>query len=336
MRYFLRLSLIILNSLITIYLTGCSFNDKDQFITATGTIEATEIDLAPKIGGILQSILVEEGASVTEGDTLAIIDHQSLEIQLRGAQAGIESAQAKLQLLLTGARSEDIRQAEEGLKQAEINLKNAQDDYHRTKSLFETGSVTQKQMDDISARYNIATAQYNSAEQALKKMQNFAREEEIHSAKAGLEQARASRDLLKKTLDDCYITAPIAGTVTEKAVEIGEFINPGGTMLTLTNLELVYLTIYIPETDLGKVKLKQKSEVEIDSYPDRKFPGEIVYISPSAEFTPKNIQTKEDRVKSVFAVKIALPNPELILKPGMPADAKVFISHPDTAKAVEK
>jgi HlyD family secretion protein len=239
-------------------------------------------------------------------------------------------------LLLTGARSEDIRQAEEGLKQAEINLKNAQDDYHRTKSLFETGSVTQKQMDDISARYNIATAQYNSAEQALKKMQNFAREEEIHSAKAGLEQARASRDLLKKTLDDCYITAPIAGTVTEKAVEIGEFINPGGTMLTLTNLELVYLTIYIPETDLGKVKLKQKSEVEIDSYPDRKFPGEIVYISPSAEFTPKNIQTKEDRVKSVFAVKIALPNPELILKPGMPADAKVFISHPDTAKAVEK
>jgi HlyD family secretion protein len=218
------------------------------------------------------------------------------------------------------------------LKQVESNLKIAQEDFNRTQSLFANGSATQKQIDDIRARYDIASAQYTSAEANLQKLQKFARPEEIRSAQAGLEQALATRDLLQKTLSDCHITAPMAGFITEKSVETGEFVNPGGTILTLTILQEVYLTIYIPEAQLGKVKLQQKAEIKIDSHPNQIFPGQVIYISPSAEFTPKNIQTKEDRVKSVFAVKIALSNPEFILKPGMPADAKIFLSEPGSDK----
>jgi len=316
------LHLLIALLLVTL-IASCTGNKNREGISASGTIEATEVNVGSKVGGEVKTLLVSEGSAVKQGDTLAIIDHATLDLQLDQAKAGLELADAQLRLLLNGARSEDIQQAEEGLKQAEANLRNAEEDVKRMRELFGTGTVTQKQRDDAEARYTVALAQYNSAKQALKKLQQWARPEDIRAAQARLAQAKASVDLLRKTIADCYITAPTNGIVTHKPVEEGELAGQGTTVVTISKLDTVNLMIYVTEVELGRVKLGQRAEVRIDTNPDRVFPGKVVYISPVAEFTPKNVQTKEDRVKLVFGVKVEIDNPDRILKPGMPADAIV-------------
>jgi len=292
-------------------------------ITASGTIEATEVKVASKAGGEVLEIPVGEGSRVQKGQVLARIDHSTLDLQLAQAKAGVSMAEAQLQLLLKGARIEDIQQAQEGLTQAEENLRLAKEDAERMKELFASGSATQKQRDDAAARYVVSQAQYNSAAQALKKIENLARPEEIQSAKAKLDQALIAVQLLEKSVRDATIASPLDGLVTQKLVETGELVAPGTTVFVLADLSRVELEVYVPEPDLSRVNLGQAVEVSIDGPPPNNFPGRITHISSVAEFTPKNIQTREERVKLVFGVKIQIDNPQGSLKPGMPADAAI-------------
>jgi len=307
-------------------LLSCHNNKNAGVISASGTIEAIEVTVSSKTSGQVEKMLVDEGVLVKNGDTLAVIDSDSLKIQLNQAQAGVDLAESQLQLLVKGARIEDIRLAEEALKQAEANLRIAREDRERIRNLYEKQSATAKQNDDAEARYTVARAQYDAAQQALQKWRKYARPEEIKSAQARLDQAIAGRNLLKKTISDSTITSPASGIITHKIVEQGEFVGPGTPLLTIADLSEVHLNIYITEMELGKVRLGQEAEVTIDSYPGRAFPGKVIFISPEAEFTPKNIQTKEERVKLVYRVKIQIPNQENILKPGMPADAVIQIA----------
>lgn len=302
---------------------ACSSGGNSGDISASGTIEATTVNVASKVSGQVKSLKVQEGSVVVTGDTLAEIDHLTLDLQLKQAEAGLELAEAQDQLLVKGAREEDIRQAEEGLTQAEANWKVAEEDKKRMQELFDSHSATQKQRDDAEARSTVALAQYNSAKQGLQKVMQWARPEELRASKARVNQAKASVDLLKKTISDSYIVAPVNGTVTSKSVEVGELVAPGATILTITKLETVNLMIYVTEVELARVKLGQQADVQIDGEPTRSFIGRVTYISPKAEFTPKNIQTKEDRVKLVFGVKVEIDNPDGSLKPGMPADAVI-------------
>lgn len=304
---------------------ACSNGRDRNVIVASGTIEAVEVNVASKVAGQVLSLSYKEGARVAAGDLLAVIDHASLDIQLRQAEAGVRLAEAQLALLVKGARSEDIRQAEASLTQAESALKVAGDDAARMRELFKTGSVTSKQRDDAEARLTVATAQRSAAAEALGKLRRLARPEEIQAAEARLAQARAGAELLAKTIADCTITAPAGGIVTHKAVEAGELVTPGATVVTLTDLASVYVMIYVTELEIGRIKLGGAAEIRIDAFPDRPFPGTITYISPQAEFTPKNVQTKEDRVKLVFGVKVEIENKDGLLKPGLPADAVVRV-----------
>ncbi|MGZ5439450.1 MAG: HlyD family secretion protein, partial [Candidatus Aminicenantales bacterium] len=212
---------------------------------------------------------------------------------------------------------------------AEAGLLVASDDARRMRELVRTGSVTTKQRDDAEARLTVAEAQRSAAAEALNKVRRLARPEEIQAAEARLAQARAAADLLTKTISDCTITAPAGGIVTHKAVEAGELVTPGATVVTLTELDSVYVMIYVTETEMGRVRLGDAVEVRIDAFRDRAFAGKITYISPEAEFTPKNVQTKEDRVKLVFGVKVEIENKDGLLKPGLPADA-LFRAAPES------
>jgi HlyD family secretion protein len=312
-----------------VFFGSCKGEKEKNRISASGTIEAVEVAIASKLSGQVEKILFLEGDQVKIGETLAVIDSSSLEIQLNQAEAGTRLAEAQLQLLLKGARSEDIRQAEEALKQAEANLSVAEEDWKRLRTLAEKESATQKQRDDAEARYKVALAQHETAQQVLQKARQLARPEEIQAARARLDQAAAARDLIKKSIADSTILSPVSGIVTHKIVEAGEFVMPGSPLLTVANLANVHLEIYVPEKELGRVRLGQSAEVKIDSYPDRVFVGKVIFISPEAEFTPKNVQTKEERVKLVFRIKIEVPNPGYILKPGMPADAVIKIEPSD-------
>jgi HlyD family secretion protein len=305
---------------LSILFWGCGSNHKGT-IEASGTLEATEVKVSAKVPGDIESIRIQEGSEVRVGDTLVILSRTTPTLQWKQARAGFEVADAQYRLLLNGARSEDIRVGEESLLQAEASFKNASDDYARMKDLLATNTITKKQFDDAESRYTIAKSQLGSAQQNLDKLHRFARPEDLAAAKARFNQAKATADLLAKQLSDAVIVAPVSGTVTHKPVEEGELANVGSVVATISRLEKMDLMIYVNEVELGKVKLGGAADVYIDAFPERSFPGKVIYISPIAEFTPKNVQTKEDRTKLVFGVKLEVENKDRILKSGMPADA---------------
>lgn len=302
---------------------GCGGDDNSNTIEASGTIEATNVVVSSRVSGEILDIKVDEGTRVKAGDTLLYIDNELLTIQLKQAEAGKELAQAQLLLLKNGARKEDLSQNKEILNQAEINFTSARKDFDRMKNLYASKSITQKLYEDSEARFKLTEAQYNAARQNLDKLKNLARPEELQQSQANLKKAEAGVDLLRKNIRDSYVVSPINGIVVKKFIEKGENVNPSASLFKISDLSVVDLIIYVSEEELGRVKLGQQASISIDSYKDKNYSGEIVYISPEAEFTPKNIQTKDERTKLVFAVKIRIKNPGYDLKSGMPADAVI-------------
>ncbi len=308
-----------------IYSAGCgNGNDKDK-ISASGNIEATNAVVSSKVTGQITAIKYDEGSKINEGDTVMIIDHDNLEIQLQQAVAGENAADAQLKLLKEGARAEDIQQAENALQQAKINMNLAEHDFNRMKDLYSSKTITKKQFDDAQAKYELSQSQYNSAQENLRKMKNYARPEEIKQAQANLDRQKAAVDLLKKNISDSYVLSPLTGFIVQKYVEKGETVSMLSSLFKVSELRTVKLVIYVSEENLGRVKLGQKADVTSDTYRNKTYKGTVIYISPEAEFTPKNIQTKDERTKLVYAVKIEIPNPDFELKPGMPADAVVHL-----------
>ena len=300
-------------------LAACS--SASRAIEASGTIEATSVHVSSKSSGEILHLDAREGVTVKEGDVLAVIDHEALDIQLGQARSGVDLAKAQLDLLTNGARAEDLAQAQDALSQARETLRNAQEDFTRTESLYKVNAATKKQRDDAEFRSINAKAQASSAEQALKRLQNFARPEDVKAAVARVDQAVYSARLLEKSIQDCTVRSPTNGIVTEKLVEEGELAAPGTGLYVITDLATVKLTINVPETDLGNIRLGEQARISIDSRPGATYPGTVTYISPVAEFTPRDIQTKDERVKLVYAVRLEISNPKGIFKPGMPADA---------------
>ena len=307
--------------LLIVYFSGCGNNGKT--IESSGILETVEVNVASKVPGQLMRLDVQEGVIVKKGDTLAIIDHETQQLQLQQAQAGIDLAEAQYQLLKNGARSEDLQSAEESVRQSESGYKTAASDFERIKELYSSNSVPKKQYEDAESRATITKAQFNSAIQNLLKLQRFARIEDLSAAKARVDQAKAQANLIKKQIIDSYVVAPVSGTITYKPVEEGELIGMGTTIVRISRLEKMELMIYVNETELGKVKLGSSADVLIDTFPDKKYPATVVYISPVAEFTPRNVQTKDERTKLVFGVKLEVENANGELKSGMPADAFV-------------
>jgi HlyD family secretion protein len=288
---------------------GCSTGDKNV-VEASGTIEGTDINIGTEVAGKVKTLRVDEGSIVKQGDTLLTIDDAEYQIQLRQALANLESFEASYRLVLAGSREEDVIQAEAAFK-------NAQDDYKRMKDLLASQTVTQKQYDDAYARYV-------AAQQTYVKLKRGFRPEEIANARSRRDYAAAQVDLLRKKVRDCSILSPTSGTVTLKAIEPGELVTLGSNVLRITRLDPVNLMIYVNEQELGKIHLGQSAKVNIDAFGQGKtFDGTVVYISPVAEFTPKNVQTKEERTKLVFGIKLEVKNPDGALKPGLPADARV-------------
>ncbi len=304
-------------TLLILSLAGCSGSNKSD-ISASGTIEGTDVNISAEFVGKIKELRVDEGSRVAKGDTLVIIDDTEYRIQLEQAVANEGSFESSYKLAVEGSRKEDIAQAE-------ANFKTTEADYYRMKELLTTQAITQKQFDE-------AYSKYVTAQQTYEKLKNGSRPEEISNARQKKDMAAAQADLLRKKIRDCYIVAPSAGTVTLKAVEPGELVTVGTNVLRITYLDKVKLTIYVDEQQLGRVRLGQQAKVSVDSAPDKTFSGTVTYISSVAEFTPKNIQTKEDRTKLVFGVKIEIPNPDQIFKPGMPADAVLSASSGDSAK----
>lgn len=317
MKNLLKLTLIF----ITIVLVSCN-DDRIEKLEYSGNIECENMIISSQSMGKVEAIFYNEGDFVKLGDTLAIIDYSKLDLQILQANAARDAILAQIKMLKDGARKEDKNLANESLKQAEANYEVAKSNKNRMTSLFESKSITQKQLDDANLAFDIANSMHNSAKQNVIKSKS-SRPEQIEQLNANLEQANASILLLNKSRNDCYITSNISGQIVNKFVEKGEIVTYMTSLFNIIDLTKAELTIYVPETELAFIQLEQSVVINIDAFNDKSFPGKISFISPEAEFTPKSIQTKDERTKLVFAVKIKIENPDKILKSGMPADVVI-------------
>jgi membrane fusion protein YbhG len=298
----------------------------NDFIKISGNIETTEVDVGFKIPGRIVSRFFEEGDWVNQGKVLAKLDDEDLRNRLEVARATLMSAQARLSKLLAGSRPEEIRQAEANLHQAQSDLGNKQIQYERVKGLHERGVVAKEAFDNAETSYKIAKAAVQAATENYQLVKEGPRKEDIEDARAQVDQARASVKLNETQLSYTTLYSPISGVVLVKSGEIGEVVNPGTSILTLADIENVWLKAYIPETDLSKVKWGQEVIVTTDLRPQKKYRGRISFISSQAEFTPKQIQTEKERVTLVYRIKVDISNTDRELKPGMPADGKILLT----------
>lgn len=309
-----------IRALALLFCAGCAPKPVEGPLRLAGWVEADMVKIVPLMGGRITVLNVEEGALVKEGDVLAQLECPELELQLKQAEAALKGAQSQLALIEKGARQEDRQQARELLRQAEIGLQVAQRDYDRAKPLVAAQTLTQKQLDDLASRVEAAQAQVAAASQQYAKIMAGARPEEKKVVAASVEQAEVMIALTKQRLTYCTVRAPITGRVIHKLFERGEVAAPGAPLGVVSDLSTVKVQAFVPEGDLGQLTLGGEATVYVDSHPDKPLPAKITFIASEAEFTPKNIQTQNERVKMLYRFHVRVDNRDELLKSGMPAD----------------
>ena len=317
------LALLAIAVAVGVYLRRTPQQDTAGRVRISGNVEVTEVQASFKVAGRVLSRLVDEGAQVKRGEIVARLEDAELQDAVRLAQADADAAAATLAELKAGSRREEIGQGEALLARAEAEGVRAAADYHRESALYAKEVIPKRELDAARAANDQARAAVAERRQALQLLRKGARRERIDEARARLQGAQARLATARERLGYATLTAPISGVVLSKAVEPGEQVAAGTPVVTLGDAEHCWLKGYIPETELGRVKLGQSARVTTDSHPGKAFPGTVTFVSSEAEFTPKSVQTEKERVKLVYRIKISLANAGMELKPGMPADAEI-------------
>ncbi len=307
-------------------------SNRQRELFYSGTIETTQANLSFQVPGRIDKINVQEGQTVTTDQIIAQLDPVELESRRTQAQANLEKAQkAKLQLetvlnIYRKTLPAEVARATANTKSAKDTLRDAERNYQRFEELFGKGVVTEKERDTLKLNYDVARSRLAESESILKLAQgNLVK---IDAAKqdidAAIPQINAAQALLAQAsiqLGYTQLKSPMNGMVTSRNIEPGETVTPGREVITISDLSRVDLKIFVDETEIGKVIPGQPVDVKVDTFPGKIYRGSISFISPQGEFTPKIIQTKKERVKLVYLVKVSIPNPNYELKTGMPADA---------------
>ena len=292
---------------------------KTPELTATGTIEATQVDLCSKLAGTLQSITINEGDSVKKNQLIGVIKRNDLVAQKERDALGVLKAQAQLDDLISGAREQEIEDAKIGVQIAQTNYDQAKKDFERSQNLYQQGALSQSEIEKAKTNLTQLQNQVDLANSKLKLLQLGSRPDQIKAARVELERSEAVLKHSAALLEDTKITSPIDGTVLIKNFEQGEFIQAGVPVAVIANLNDMWIKVYISTDDLPKIKLGQKVKFNV-SGSTAEYSGVIEEISDRGEFTPKTIQTKQERTNVVFGVKIRINSENGVLKPGMPAD----------------
>jgi HlyD family secretion protein len=313
-------ALIVVASVAGVASLGCGAGRNGRTIHASGHVEATEVRLAAKVGGTLLALPFWEGDEVKAGDVIARLDTVDAEHDLARARAELHVADARLRLLLAGTRREDIQRAEAELARAEADLAGATLDFDRLEGLADRGTATLKARDDARTRKEMLGRVVAADRAELEKLKSGPRPQEIDQARAQRAAAAATVAIIEQRITDATVLAPGAGVITSRASEPGEVLPPGALLYVLTDLAHPWLNVYVDEPALAFIRLGEPVTVRVDGRSES-FTGKVTYVSQVAEFTPKNVQTPEERAKLVFRIKVGLENPQGIFKPGMPADA---------------
>lgn len=328
-----------------------------EALVASARANLARVEAGPRPGEIAtaealleQAIAARDGAQRGWQDAVALrdnpqelnaqIDEDRTQVEL--AERGVSQAQAQVRTLeiqrdaYAGAGDDDSKTRYEALDQqvkaaqvavgiAEEQLAGARTHLENLMGMRNNLIALNTTVNQAKARYEDAVAAVQVAQASLDALLAMPTAEEVAVAQAQVGQAEAASGMLQVQLEKMTLHSPLSGLVSNRAIHGGETASPGATLMTVASLDEVKLTVYIPENRYGRIQLGQSVSVEVDSFPGKVYLGEVMYISSQAEFTPRNVQTKEERVNTVFAVKILIPNPEHDLKPGMPADATIVV-----------
>jgi HlyD family secretion protein len=287
----------------------------------SGTVEATEARLGFEVPGRVAWIAVREGDTVAVGQSLATLDTTQAHAQRVQLEARADAARAVLTELLAGSRSEEIAAARAADQAARDRLEQAQKDMERTATLYKGGAVSEEAYDKARTALRVAQSQADQAGEQLRLVEKGPRPERIEAQRAETASAEAAARTQDAVLALMTTRAPFGGVVTVRHREPGESLSPGMPVVTVANLSDRWVRIYVPENRVGQVRIGQKARLTADSFPGKAFEGRVVFIASEAEFTPKNVQTSEERVKLVYMVKVEITGDRALnLKPGMPAD----------------
>jgi HlyD family secretion protein len=318
-----------------VLLAGCNRDAAPAADRASGYIEATEVRVAAEVGGRLLEVKVAEGDRVAAGDVVARIDTSDTDLVLRRVTAEREQAEAQLALLRAGSRREDVRQAasqaeaaQSEIRAAQAELGAASADLERFEGLLRANAGSVKQRDDAKTRRDVAAARVRGAQEraqaaadALAKVRSGARPQEVDAARARVSAVDAQIAALQKNVGDAVLKAPVAGIVTAKLLDAGEIAAPRAPVVVITDLDRAWANVYVDERLVPRLKIGQAATLVTDA--GQRLPGTITFISPKAEFTPRNVQTADERSKLVYRIKVTADNKEGVLKPGMPIEAEL-------------
>lgn len=313
---------------------GCVDPAPPSEVRASGHVEATDVRLAPEVGGRIIMLTVKEGDRVEAGAVILRLDGREIELAIDRAKADHRHAEAQLKLLLAGSRREDITQAQAHAQAARgdvsavrAELGAAEADLQRFEALLQSNAGSRKQRDDAATRRDVARervlaaeSRARAADQTTVRLKAGPRAEEIDAAWARVAAAAAQVASVEETLSDTTLKAPIGGVITDKLVEVGELVAPRVPVVVITDLRHAWADVFVPEPIVPRLRLGQAATVFTDAGGSG-LAGTVSYISPKAEFTPRNVQTSEERSKLVYRVRIAVDNAAGILKQGMPIEA---------------
>ncbi len=284
-----------------------------------GNVDIRQVQLAFNGSERIASVAVREGDRVQAGQLLAELETERLRAKSAAREAQVKAQEAILARLEAGNRPEEIRKAKADLEAAQADLANAQSTFERINRLAAQGVDTEQRRDDARAALDVAQARLAAAQEAYDLMVLGPRREDIAAAKATLQSYQAELDLAGKELADARLVAPTNGVIENRILEPGEMASPQKPVFTLALDDPLWVRAYVPETDLGKIRQGMEAEITTDSFPGKRYDGWVGFISPTAEFTPKTVETEEVRTKLVYQVRVFARNPDGELRLGMPA-----------------
>lgn len=287
-------------------------------LTLHGNVDVRQVDLSFRVDGRIAAVLVEEGENVAAGTPLARLDADLLTQARDAAAAQLHAAQARLDMLTSGYRPEEVAQAAAELTGATAALTSANAELRRITELRKTNAVSPKDMDNARSAQEQARARMKAAAEQSAMLTRGYRNEDIRAQRATTEAAAAQLQRAEIQLADATLTAPSAGVVLTRTREAGAIVQAGQTVYTLSLTDPVWLRVYVEEPDLGRVKPGMPVQVSVDCAPDKTYAGTVGFISPAAEFAPKSVETRDVRASLVYRVRVRAEDPENVMRQGMP------------------
>jgi len=318
--------IIVAVSIIFLYIRWSERKPPGNILMISGNIEAHESIVGFKVQGRLDELLVQEGQYVHEGDLIARLDREDYMQQVRVDEATVRSREAELDLALAGSRAQEIKAAEQAMLDARADMELKKLEFQRNQTLYEKDYVSAEERDISATNLKRAEAAYERSKQTYDELVEGTRKEQITINRANVRTAQQNLELSRVRLAYTSLYAPKSGVVTVRQAELGEVMLPNTPVVTIADIDHLWLRGYISETDLGRVRWGQPATVRTDTFPGKTYKGRVSFISSEAEFTPKSVETHKERVTLVYRIKIDLENPNHELKPGMPADAQIYLT----------